>query len=232
MTTTNEMIYKTLRTKTDKPAKFAEQLREMGYEVKATYEAYGKEYESDYWAVNGLHVCKYEGETAYLSLRSQCIERLDALKPVDFENYFATLDARTEKAERMAAHDNIEQRHSYGKDTFTVRVKDGEGRWNYHHEERTRRWHRMTDTNHEISRYKTLKNKADGFGYGWVPYDRRTDVQDAERDLDRAEKALAEAQEKVEKARKALEKALADEVKHGGELNEFLTARGIRKEVA
>ena len=224
MTTTkqniNDMIYKTLRTKGDKTAKFADKLRELGYEVTNWGTSYnGERFEREYWCVNGLEVDKYQGETAMLGLgRGQYVEKFDAIKRIDFVDYFEKLESRKAKWERYTAHDNIKQERFSDKRYFwTSRryVKVGFTR----------------DTNYEVEQYKRLKAASKG-GSLWGGNGFCDHMRYRMEDVERAERKLAEAQAELERAKEALAKAQAEVQERGGELHEFLTKRGIRKEVA
>lgn len=240
MTTTNEMIYKTLRTKADKPAKFAATLREMGYEVENTYQSIdGTTYDRNYWAVNGLEVNKYGSETAQLSLgRGQYVERFDNIKKIDFVDYFAKDGERREKRKRMGAHDDIEQRHEYWVQTETYYVdEDGEehrwGRWNWDKKTRRRHHHNTIDRNHVIDEYKALKHKAEARGYFWYENDHK--IKFAERMLADAEarvaklwKELEAAEREVERRKRAVQREIDKKAEGADELHKWLVAKGIR----
>ena len=246
MTTTNEMIFKTLKTKADKPAKFAEQLREMGYEVENEEWNYKhtERRPRTYWAVNDLEVSKWEGETAQLSLgRGQYVEKFENIKKIDFVDYFDKLEARKGKHERMNACDAIEQRHEYWKNERTVYVgEDGkEHRWyerGCKKQVRRYRHHRTIDINHTVEEYKGLKRKADARGY-WHSNEADAEIKWAEKYLADAEarveklwKQLEEAEREVERRKEGVKKEIAKKAEGQGELDAWLKAKGIRKEVA
>lgn len=224
--TTNEMIFATLKTRADKPAKFADKLRDMGYTVEneAWNYSHTERVARDYWAVNGLEVDKFEGETARLSLgRGQYVERFDRIKLIDFEGYFAKLDERKAKWERFTAHGFIEQTHQWDKRQVTFWV-------DRKRKVETRRVHHIIDRNHEVDRYKMLKAASKG---GTVWGDHFCDhLKYKVREVEDAERKLAEAQRELERAKAALAKAEADMAEDEAKLNEFLEARGIRGEVA
>lgn len=243
MTTTNEMIYKTLRTKADKPAKFAETLREMGYEVENTYQSFdgAKTYDRNYWAVNGLEVNKYGGETAQLSLgRGQYVDRFDNIRKIDFVDYFAKDGERREKRERMAAHDSIDQKHEYWVQTETYYVdEDGEehrwGRWNWTKKTRRHHHHRTIDRNCVIDEYKALKRKAEARGHCWYEDEDDHEIKFAERMLADAEarveklwKELERAEAEVERRKQEVQRQVDRKAEGRGELDAWLKARGVR----
>ena len=240
MTTTNEMIFKTLKTKADKPARFKEQLEELGYDVKV--EKY-----DNYWSVNGLAVSKWEGETAQLNLgRGQYVEKFENIKKVDFVGYFEKLDARNAKRERMNAHDGIGQEHEYWKDEREFYIADDgtEYRWyKYGCKKVTRRFrhHRTIDRNYTVEEYRGLKRKADAAGWGYWRSEGETDyeIRFAEKMLASAEarveklwKELEAAEREVEDRKRRVQKEIDRKAEGGRELDAWLKAKGIRKEVA
>lgn len=245
MKTTNEMIFATLRTKTDKPAKYAEQLRKLGYTVENTRTYNENTYERTYWAVNGLELtmgCKW----LYAQLRGwRTVDKVDNIKKIDFVNYFATLEARTEKAERMAAHDAIEETRRY-EVIRTTRYMGDDGklhRWrtdcsdwrnakeievHYHH-------HYYNCVNHTISEYEELKRKAEARGYGWrsdkedyeIEWAKR-EVKSAEERVERLYKQLEAAEREVQRCRNRVRAEVAKKSEGQRELHEWLVAKGIR----
>lgn len=237
MKTMNEMIFATLKTKADKPAKYADQLREAGYEVENHhFDADGNMlWERDYWAVNDLEVYKYDGQVAQLWLgRGNYVEKFENIKKIDFVDFFEKDAEREEKFKRMTAHNSIEQRHEYWTGIKRIRVQDGPKPWNWHYRKERQRHHRIADINHVIDEYKALKRKADAVGCWYRA--------EADAEIEYAKKAVADAEARVEKLRKQLEKALAD-VEHRKknvqkeidkkaegqrELDEWLKARGVR----
>lgn len=213
----NDMIYKTLRTRADKPAKFADRLRELGYEVTDRDIKYdGTRHPRTYWSVNGLEVDRFEGETATLYLgRGQHVSRFDEIKKIDFVDYFAKLESRMAKWHRMKAHDNIEQE----------RVR----KYRYFYE--THRYATVTvtnDTNHEIAEYKRLKAASMG---GAMCYGDRfiSHLEFRRDDVERAEQKLEMAKKELERAKAALAEEEAKMADKSGELHEFLAKRGIRE---
>lgn len=240
--TTNEMIFATLKTKADKPAKYAEQLREMGYDVSnvRVYEEGGRAYDREYWAVNGLEMWK--ADNVVISLRGVYVEKLENIKRVDFEDYFAKLDGRKAKAELMKAHGSIEQRDRWSVSKHDVWV-DADGsvhRWrfdckdyrNAKKAQRRSRRHYFDDFNHTVIEYRNLKNKAEARGYG---FSRDYAIKDAEEDIARAEKRVEElwkqleqAEKVVERRKAALQKEIDKKAEGGAELDAWLKAKGIR----
>lgn len=236
----NDMIFKTLKTKADKPAKYVEQLRELGYEVENSWlNSAGNTYKRDYWSVNGLEVDKYEGETAQLALgRGQYVNRFDHIKRIDFVDYFAKLDERIAKAERMYAHDEIEQRHAYRVETFTKWVP-ANGRRYGKRVKLNRHIHNIVDVNHVVNEYKMMKRKADASGWGW--YENKKDYEiefaksmlsDAEKRVEKLWKELEEAEKEVERRKQRVREEIDRKAQGIDELDAWLKARGIRKEVA
>lgn len=242
--TTNEMIFATLKTKAEKPAKYAEQLRELGYEVENTrLSADGvNRYERNYWAVNGLEVNKYEGVTAQLSLgRGQYVEKFENIKRIDFVGYFAKLDERKAKAERVWAHDGISDVRNYYVNTETKYVDENGHKWNwprYRTTEVTRkvRTHRYTSCNYTINEYKELKRKAEAANWRGL---RGAEIKYAEDNVARAEKRvedlwkqLEEAEREVERRKAELQKEIDKKAEGQNELDAWLEAKGIIKNVA
>lgn len=238
----NDMIYKTLKTKADKPAKYADKLRELGYTVENDEWNYRRTEREPrtYWAVNDLEVSKWEGETAQLSLgRGQYINKFENIKKVDFVDYLAKRDERKAKAERMNAHDAIEQHHKYWKDEreFYIAEDGTEYRWYKYgcrREVRRYRKHSVVDFNHTVNEYKQLKRKAEARGYSWRD-EADSEIRFAERWLADAENRVEKLWEELEKAEKEVERRKADvqkaidrKAEGGEELNAWLVAKGIR----
>lgn len=244
MTTTNEMIFKTLKTKANKPAKYAEQLRGMGYEVKNTWTGCnGDEYENEYWSVDGLEFGKGDSGPVFVNLRGyRTVEKLDNIRLIDFENYLATYDERKAKAERMEAHDDIEQRHERWVKKCIVYVDSDnhEHRWwksGCKRVERRFRHHRTIDQNHVINEYKALKRKAEA--RGWLNDAEDAEIRSAEEWLEYAEerveklcRELEQAEKDVERRKADIQKAIDKKAEGRDELNAWLVERGIREEVA
>ena len=190
----NDMIFKTLKTKGDKPAKYAEQLRELGYEV-TNVSRYG-DWESDYWRVNGVEFFKPDKGAISINLRGRYYERLDNILNIDFVGYFEKRDERNEKAALMQSHDGIEQRHEYWVETNTYYIdENGEkhnwGRWTWTKKTERRRHHRTIDNNWTIMQYKRLKRESEGNRWTGL----KSDADYAREDIERAEKAVGEALE-------------------------------------
>lgn len=225
--TTNEMILATLRTKGDKPAKYAEDLRALGYEVTNTEADYrGREYQCEYWEVNGLHASKFDDGALYLYLRAEQLKGLKAMAKVDFVNYFATLDARKAKAGRMKAHGNIWQRERHYSSEVRVCINPEARIWEREYRFEKRHYSEYWGGNETIEEYKRLSAKANG---------RRTfdgnfdDLRWAEEHVEKAKAAVQAALAALEDAQKDLAKEQARAAASNAELDAFLKARGIRK---
>lgn len=227
----NEMIFKTLKTKADKPARYAEQLRELGYDVKVDNKW------DDYWSVDCLTLRKGDSGPVWVNLRGcRYVEKLDNIKRIDFVNYLATLDERKAKAKRMRAHDDIEQRHERWVKTMTVRVHHGNGPWQYDYETVNRRVHNVIDENHVISRYRHLKEEAEARGHAW--YGNGEDdyeikwaekcLADAEAHVEKLWRQLEEAERAVEGRRADVQAAVDRKAEGRMELDAFLKAHGVR----
>ena len=244
MTTTNEMIFRTLKTKADKRARYADELRELGYTVENTMTLTTGTYDREYWSVNGLELYRPDAGPVSLDIRSRCIERLDAIGRIDFENYFATYDERRAKEKRMASHGAIEQRHQYRKGERSVYI-DPDGR-EHRDWESGRRWarrtvriHTYTDLNHTVEEYKRLKRKADAsspWNYNEeadynIRYAERR-VADAEARVEKLRRQLEEAEKCVERCKEDVQREIEKKAEGRRELDSWLAERGIRKEVA
>ena len=222
--TTNDMIFATLRTKADKPAKYAEDLRALGYEVTSTETDYrGRECERDYWAVNGLQLSKCD-DGLWLCLRKSQLKGLKAAAKVDFVHYLATLDARRAKAKRMASTEGIWQdvRHHTRK---VVRCTNPEARWSQRiYVTEKRHYTDVWEGNETIRAYKQLRCKANGRDRNGFD-----DLGLAERKVKQAKAKVQEALAELERAQEGLAKEKAAAAAGSAELDAFLKARGIRK---
>lgn len=244
MTTTNEMILRTLKTKGSKPAKYAEKLREMGYEVSNEGKTVsGAKFQTEYWNVNGLELEKPDRGAIYLCIRGTFVDGLDHIKRIDFENYFATLDARREKAEAMRSHDAIEQRHHYTARVQKYYVDRDGNEWSWCRrgcQVKTRRVrkHSIEDINHTVEEYIKLKRKSEA-RYAWRDSDADAEIRFAENMLAGAEnrveklrKQLEAAEREVEERKRAVQREIERKAEGRAELDAWLVAKGIRKSVA
>lgn len=186
--TTNEKIVATLRTKVGKPAKYAEDLRALGYEVTDFKNSGGITYDRDRWAVNGLEIDQCD-DGLYLFLRVGYVKGLRAIARVDFENYFATLEERTERAKRRSARGNIWQ--VLNRNTYRERECVNPSARFWDREYRAVKRHRtlVSEGNQTIDRYLRLRDKASGGDRYWG----RNDIERAERAVDEAEAKVQEA---------------------------------------
>lgn len=222
--TTNDMIFATLRTKGDKPAKYAEDLRALGYEVTNTDTDYrGREYGRDYWAVNGLQLSKCD-DGLWLCLRAEQLKGLKAIAKVDFVNYLATRADRRAKAERMAARGNIWQFERHYTREERVCLNPEARFWEREYRIENRHYSEYWGGNKTIEAYKSLRNKANG-------RDLRSfdDLGWAEKRVERAKANVQKALAELERAQEALAKEKAKAAAGSAELDAFLKARGIRK---
>lgn len=240
--TTNEMIFATLKTKGCKEAKYAEQLRELGYEVSNLDVAWdGAEYVREHWAVNGIELVYPDRGAVYVSLgRGQCIDRLDAIKLVDFVDYFAKKAERDEKRRAMNSDGDITDDRVYHVKKRDVYV-DADGhvhRWyerGCHKETRRLRSRSYVSKNSTISTYKAMKRKAQASGNMLYSGGEDYEIEFAKRMQADAEKRVEELRKQLEAAERAVERRKADvqrEVEKkqegGRELDAWLKAKGIR----
>ena len=201
--TTNEMIFRTLKTKVwnykgerNPEPKYAEQLRAMGYTVEPVYE---DEYDVDArWTVNGCYINSCEGKDLEFHTVSTWVSGMENIGKIDFEHFLEIRDERTAKRDRMFAHDDIIDDRYYGKD------------W------RGRRVMRQNSRNLVIDRYESMRKRIERNCH-W----QRRDVIDAQ-------ERLAKAQKELERAMAALEKAEAENAETISKLDEFLKAHGVR----
>lgn len=238
--TTNEMIFATLKTKGDKPAKYAEQLRELGYDV-TNVERYGDlECEREYWAVNGLHLVNPGNEPIYIGLRNQHVSKLANIAKIDFVNYLATFDERKAKGMLINAHDGIWEQRMYYTGKRVVYVDEDGFEWSWprcnttkvvrgHHR------HVYDSGNSTIEEYRNIKRKAEACGYGWRADQKDYEIElaerlvkDAEEKVERLWKELAEAEAYVERRKEALQKEINRKAEGQDELDAWLKAKGIR----
>ena len=227
MTTTNEMIFATLKTKGNKNAKYAEQLREMGYEVTNTETCGGHEIERERWAVNNMEILNpCDGNPLYVNLGGgNYVEKLDNIKKVDFVNYFATKAERTERRKLRSVRGNIWQEvRRYGRQTKSYCINP-EASWrDREYREFTFKANHYYGQNETIAEYIRIRDKANA-----TVWERKgQDVQWAIDDVKRAEEKVQKALEELKLAQERLAEKKARQAEGNAELNAFLKAKGIR----
>ena len=201
--TTNEMIFRTLKTKVwnykgerNPEPKYAEQLRAMGYTVEPVYE---DEYDVDArWTVNGCYINSCEGKDLEFKTVSTYVCGMSNISKIDFVHFFEIREARNAKRDRMFAHDDITDDRYYSKDWYGRRVM------------------RQSSYNLVVDRYKSMRHRIDR-NCKW----QREDVA-------RAQEKLAKAQKDLAHAMAALERAEAENAETISKLDEFLKAHGVR----
>lgn len=202
--TTNEMIFRTLKTKVvnykgerNPEPKYAEQLRDMGYEVTFAESPYGYD-EDDRWMVNGHRICSCCGKDTHLPTAYGSVDGMSNIAKVDFENLFKVFEERRAKRRDMQKHEGIWDERYYSKD------------WN------GRRRMTQYSGNKTVERYKMLRAQADD-DCGWE-----------RRELKRAEKQLEEAMKNLEEAKARLARAEARNTEKHAAIDELLKEAGVR----
>lgn len=227
MTTTNEMIFATLKTKSDKTPKFAEQLRALGYEVTNTETCGDREIERERWAVNNLEITNpCDGNPLFISLGGgNYVDKLDNIKKVDFVNYFATKAERTERRKLRSVRGNIWQEvRRYGRQTKRYCINP-EASWrDREYREFTFKANDYYGKNETVAEYIRLRDKADA-----TVLDRKgAEIKWAIDDVKRAEEKVQKALEELKRAQERLAEKKARQAEGNAELNAFLKAKGIR----
>lgn len=204
--TTNEMIFRTLKTKVfnykgerNPEPKYAEQLRQMGYEVR--HEAEDAYDEDERWMVNG-HMIKMSEGRVYFNTANGYVEGMANIGKIDFVNLFKVWDERKEKRASMNAHDEIVD------NSFYTSAYD---------------WYRNVYRNMRVTRgynavienYKNLRERID------------RNCRWERDDLIRAEKKLEEAMKNLERTKARLAKAEASNEEDLAKIDEILKKHGV-----
>ena len=210
--TTNEMIFRTLKTKVwhyngprNPEPKYAEQLRALGYTVTCDSDEWDLDAR---WMVNGFAIESFEGKDTHFNTACGCVEGMANIGKIDFVNLFKVYGARKEKRILMNKRDGItDERYYYTKkNQSTYYFRDGK-----------RSLHRYESRNWTIARYVSLRASIDGNSR----YERRA-VEHAQEQLIKAQKALDEA-------KAALRRAEARNAEQLEEIDELLKFKGVRK---
>ena len=204
MATTNEMIFRTLKTKVfnykgerNPEPKYAQALRDMGYTVD--YDTNADAYDEDArWRVNGREIYSCMGKNTSFSTANGYVDGMANIGKIDFENLFRVWDERKAKLAEMNKRGKIYDERYYRKD------------WN------KRRYMTQFSGNTTIERYKNLCDRVDR-NCSWE-----------RRDLVRAEKQLEEAMKNLERAKARLAKAEASNEEDLAKIDEILKAAGVR----
>ena len=173
----NDIIFQTLKTKSDKPAKHAELLESMGYIL---------DNEGKYWSVNGLRFYKLGGKLE-ANLRPLCyVAGVDQLKKIDWANFFAVHDEREAKREALNA-------------VPTGIYQDKNRHVWYNANE-------CVEGNAIVEEYKRLKQQADqgNTSYDMLKH-ARADVLEAKVALEKAQEKYIKAQNKLVDAQQRCE---------------------------
>ena len=206
--TTNEMIFRTLKTKVwhyngprNPEPKYAEQLRAMGYTVTCDSDEWDVDAR---WSVNGRYIDSCEGKDLTFLTPGGYVEGMANIGKIDFENLFRVWDERNAKRQLMNAHDEIVD-NSYYMNAYD--------------------WHRGTYRNMRVIRgynavienYKSLRERINN-NSSWE-----------RKRIARAQEKLIEAQKELDAAKAALAKAESRDAERLAELDELLKKHGVRK---
>jgi len=208
MATTNEMIFRTLKTKVwnykgerNPEPKYAEQLRQMGYTVDCE-ETDPSDVDAR-WRVNGKEIYSCMGKDTTFSTACGYVEGMANIGKIDFENLFKVWDDRNAKRQLMNAHDEIVD-NSY----YTSAYDWYRGVY--------RNMRVIRGYNAVIENYKNLRESID-----------RNSSWERKR-IARAQEKLIEVQKELDAAKAALAKAESRDAERLAELDELLKKHGVR----
>lgn len=214
--TTNQMIFATITTKKDRNAKYADQLRELGYTVEPG---------DEYWSVDRLKVINY-GKLE-VRLRGYWVEGKQNIAKIDFEDFLKKYD---ERAEKDYCFDDIDDGKIFQRRFHKVmHCYRGYGKSRMEYKRRRLDTH---DVNRVVAEYRQLRRKAEcGAEHTWG-YNSTADVQkhiDSQLEkIEKLQKQLKAAQERLAELYGELNEAQIRKFDGVRELDDFLREHGVR----